>query len=180
MLQRIGSAPDCITEETSMSIIGSRQDIRIAVPSSIGNTQDANAWLASMSDSGWRVLTDFRNWSNWMPGVHDAKLADSEPPARGTKLQIDRGHKTSACTINHWDPPRCLQVSIELATGEIAYGFLIETSAKDAEIHISLELERSLIGISRIAAFFFRWRQQRLGRQMLVNLTARMRPAKNF
>jgi len=163
-----------------MSIIRNRQDIRISVPSSIENTQDANAWLASMSDSGWRVLTDFRNWPNWIPGVHDVKQAGSEPPARGTSLHIDRGHKTATCTIDRWDPPRSLQISIKLAHGEIAYGFLIETSPKNAEMRFSLEVERSLIGISRIAAFFFRWRLQKLGRQMLVNLAARARPAKNL
>ena len=163
-----------------MSIIRSRQDIRIAAPSSIENKQDADAWLASMSDSGWRVLTDFRNWSNWIPGVRSVQPADSEPPGRGTRLQMDRGHKSATCSIDRWDPPRCLQISIDLTAGEMAYGFLIETSSKNAEVRISLELERSLIGASRIGAFFFRWRQHKFGRQMLANLAARTRPAKNL
>lgn len=163
-----------------MSIIRSSHDFRIAVPSSIENTQDADAWLASMSDSGWRVLTDFRNWPNWIPGVRSVKPADSEPPARGTKLLVGRGHKTAAGSIDRWDPPRSLQISINLAAGEIAYGFLIETSPKNTEMCISLELERSLLGVSRIAAFFFQWRQQKLGRQILANLAARTRPAKNL
>jgi len=162
-----------------MSIIRSRQDIRIAVPSSIENTHDAEAWLASMSDSGWRVLTDFRNWPDWMPGVRGVIQADSEPPARGTKLHLDRGQMTT-CSIDQWDPPRSLNISINLSGGEMAYGFLIETSAKNAEMRISLELERSLIGASRIAAFFLRWRLQNLGRQLLDNLAARISPARNL
>jgi hypothetical protein len=162
-----------------MSIIHSSHDIRIAASSSIEDAQDVDAWLASMSDSGWRVLTDFRNWSNWIPGVRSVKQTDSEPPARGTKLQVDRGHNTATCSIEVWDPPRSLQISIDLAAGEIAYGFLIETSPKNAEMRISLNLERRLIGVSRIAAFFFRWRQQRLGRKILTNLAARTRSAKN-
>jgi len=38
----------------------------------------------------------------------------------------------------------------------MAYGFLIETSSKKAEMRISLKLERRFIGVSRIAVFFFR------------------------
>ncbi|MFT7472518.1 MAG: hypothetical protein ACI8XU_002416 [Kiritimatiellia bacterium] len=83
------------------------------------------------------------------------------------------------CSIDRWDPPRSLQVSIDLAPGEIAYGFLIETSPENAEMRISLDLERRLIGVSRIAALFFRWRLQKHGVKILANLTARTRPAKN-
>ena len=144
------------------------------------NTQAADAWLVSISDSGWRVLTDFRNWPNWIPGVHEVKQADSKPPARGTNLLIERGHKSATGSIDRWDPPRGLQFSINLAPSELAYGFEIETSPKNAEMRISLELERSLFGISRIAASFFLWRQQKLGRQILENLAARTRPAKNL
>ncbi|MBL4581929.1 MAG: SRPBCC family protein [Gammaproteobacteria bacterium] len=163
-----------------MNVIRSSHNFRIAMPSSIINTQDAGAWLASMSDSGWRVLTDFRNWSNWIPGVRSVKQADSESPARGTKLLVETGHKTTTGSIDRWDPPQSLQISINLAAGEIAYGFLIEVNPKTAEMCISLELERSLNGISRIAAFFFQWQQQKLGRQILSNLAARTRPAKNL
>lgn len=85
----------------------------------------------------------------------------------------------TTCSIDRWDPPRSLQVSIDLAPGEIAYGFVIETSPENAEMRISLELERRLTGVSRIAAVFFRWRLQKLGPQILVNLAARIRPAKN-
>lgn len=82
------------------------------------------------------------------------------------------------CLINHWDPPRSLQISINLAAGEMAYGFLIEASPKNAEVCISLKLERSLAGASQIAAFFLRWRLQKLGQQLLPNLAARIKPAK--
>ena len=167
------------TEEASMSIIRSSHDIGIAVPNSIEGAQDVHAWLTSMNDSGWRVLTDFRNWPNWIPEIRSVKQADSEPPARGTKLRVDSGRETASCSIDHWDPPRCLQISIHLASGEVAYGFLIETYPKKAELRISLESERNLVGDSRIAAFFFRWRQQRLGRQILANLVDRTRLAKN-
>lgn len=163
-----------------MSIIRSSHDIRIAAPSSIKEVQDTHAWLASMNDSGWRILTDFRNWPNWIPGVNEMKQTSSEPPARGTELRVDVGKKATSCSIDHWDPPRCLQISICHTSGEIAYGFLIETEPKKAEIRISLELERKLLGIARIAAFFFRWQQRRLGRQILANLANRARPAKGF
>jgi len=85
----------------------------------------------------------------------------------------------ATCSIDRWDPPRSLQVSIDLAPGEIAYGFVIEISPENAEMHISLDLERRLIGASRIAVFFFRWRLQKLGAKILTNLAARTRPAKN-
>jgi|TARA_B110000037_G_scaffold53083_1_gene65020 hypothetical protein len=169
----------CATEKPSMSLIHSKQEIRLAVPSSIVNPQDADAWLASMSDSGWRVLTDFQNWPNWMPGVCCVEQADSAPPARGTELQVNRGRKTTICSIDCWDPPRTLQISINLAPGEMAYGFGVETSPKNAEIRLSLELEHRLIGVSRIAAIFFKWRLQKLGPRILANLAARTRPAKN-
>jgi len=107
----------CATEKPSMSLIHSKQEIRLAVPSSIVNPQDADAWLASMSDSGWRVLTDFQNWPKWMLGVRGVEQADSAPPARGTELQVNRGHKTTICSIDCWDPPRTLQISINLAHG---------------------------------------------------------------
>lgn len=162
-----------------MSIIRSKQDIRLTVPSSIESTQDVDAWLASMNDSCWRVLTGFRNWPDWVLGVRSVKQTDSEPPARGTKLHVDTGHKMTTGSIDRWDPPRSLQVSIDLTPGEIAYGFLIETNPENAEIRISLDLEHRLTGVSRIAAVFFRWRLQKLGPRILSNLAARTRPAKN-
>lgn len=146
----------------------------------MANEQDANAWLASMHDSGWRVLIDLRNWPHWIPGVHAAKPIDSEPPARGTEFQIARGRHTVIGSIDRWDPPRNLQISIPLTVGEIAYGFLIETSPKNAEMRISLQLERSLVGVPRIATFFFRWRLQKHGLKILANLATRIRPAKNL
>lgn len=163
-----------------MKLIHSKQDIRIATPNSMTNEQDANAWLASMHDSGWRVLTDFRNWPHWIPGVLGAKPVDSEPPARGTKIQIERRHSTVTGSIDRWDPPRSLQISIHLTAGEMAYGFLIETSPKNAEMRISLQLERSLVGVPRIATLLFRWRLQKHGLKILSNLAARIRPAKSL
>ncbi len=161
-----------------MKIIHNKQETRKAVPSSLEAKADVDAWLASMSDSGWRVLTDFRNWSSWIPGVHNVKQTDSEPPARGTELQIDRGYRSAKSSIDRWDPPRSLQISTSLLSGEIAYGFLIESDPKNAEIRISLELERSLIGVRSIVALFFEWRLQRLGYKTLRNLSARIRPAR--
>ena len=139
-----------------MSIIRSSHDFSIPAPSSIENTQDTDAWLASMSDSGWRVLTDFRHWPHWIPEVHSVIHTGWEPPATGTKLEVEKGHKTVTCSIEVWDPPRSLQICINLASGEMAYGFLIETSSKNADMRISLKLERRFIGVSRIAVFFFR------------------------
>ena len=130
-----------------------------------------------MNDCCWRVLTGFRNWSDWIPGVRSAKQTDSQPPARGTKLQVDSGMTT--CSIDRRDPPRSLQVIIDLAPGQIANGFLIETSPENAEMSISLDLERRLIGVSRIAALFFRWRLQKLGAKILTDLTPRTRPPRN-
>ena len=109
-----------------------------------------------MNECCWRVLTGFRNWSDWIPGVRSVKQTDSPPPARGTKLQVDSGMTT--CSIDRRDPPRSLQVIIDLAPGQTANGFLIETSLENVEMCISLDLERRLIGVSRIAAVFFRWR----------------------
>ena len=162
-----------------MSIIRSRQDIRLTVLSSIESTQDVDAWLASMNDSCCRVLTGFRNWSDWIPGVHSVKQADLEPPATGTKLEVNIGHKTTTCSIDRWDRPKSLQISIETAPGEIAYGFVIETSPENAEMCIPLELESRLIDVSRIPALVFRWRLQKLGAKILANLAGRTRPAKN-
>jgi len=83
------------------------------------------------------------------------------------------------CSIVRWGPPRRLQVCIDLALGQIVYSFLIETSPENAEMWISLDLERRLIGVSRIAALFFRLRLQKLGAKILTNLTAITRPPKN-
>jgi hypothetical protein len=52
-----------------------------------------------MSDSGWRVLTDFRHWPHWIPEVHSVIHTGWEPPATGTKLEVDKGHKTVTCSI---------------------------------------------------------------------------------
>jgi hypothetical protein len=130
-----------------------------------------------MNDCCWRVLAGFRNWSDWIPGVRSLKQTDSQPPARGTKLQVDSGMTT--CSIDRRDPPRSLQVIIDLAPGQIANGFLIETSPENAEMCISLDLERRLIGVSRIAALFFRWRLQKLGAKIVTDLTPRKRPLRN-
>ena len=83
------------------------------------------------------------------------------------------------CSIDRWGPPRRLQVCIDLALGQIVYSFLIETSPENAKMCISLDLERRLIGVSRIAALFFRWRLQKLGAKILTDLTPRTRPLRN-
>ena len=161
-----------------MSVVCSRQDIRLTVPSSIESAQGADAWLATINDSCWRVLTDFRNWSDWAQGIRSGKQTDSQPQVKGTKPQVDSGHKIT-CSIDRWGPPRRLQVSIDLAVGQIVYSFLIETSAENAEMCLSLNLERRLIGVSGIAALFFRWRLQKLGAKILSTLAARTRSPKN-
>lgn len=160
-----------------MSIITSTHDIRIAVPSTIDNAQAVEAWVTAMSDASWRVITDFRNWPNWMPQMDSAKQEDSGPPARGTRLIIERRGSVSVCTIDCWDPPRSLQISMSLGAGEVAYGFLIETGVRQGEIRLSLELERSLVGLSRVAPFICRWRLRRLGGKILANLAPRTRAA---
>jgi len=83
----------------------------------------------------------------------------------------------ASCTIARWDPPRSLQFTIDLGGAEIAYGFLIETSLNRGEILVSLELERSLVGLSRLTAFFFKWRLERLAKQILANLAPRTKSA---
>ena len=85
----------------------------------------------------------------------------------------------TTCSIDRRDPPRSLQVIIDLAPGQIANGFLIETSPENAKMCISLDLERRLIGVSRIAALFFRWRLQKLGAKIVTDLTPRKRPLRN-
>jgi len=161
-----------------MSVVCSKQDVRLTVPSSIESIHGVDAWPASINDSYGRVLTGFRNWPDWIQGVCSVKQTDSRPPARSTKLQVDSEHEIT-CSIDHWGPPRGLQVSIDLALGYIVYSFLIETSPENAEMCISLDLERRLIDLSRIAALFFRWRLQKLGARILTNLTARTKPPKH-
>ena len=161
-----------------MSIVCSRQDIRLTVPSTLESAQGADAWLATTNDSCWRVLTDFHNWSDLAQGMGSGKQTDSQPPAKGSKPQVDSGHKIT-CSIDRWGPPRRLQVSIDLAVGQIVDSFLIETSAENAEMCLSLNLKRRLIGVSGIAALFSRWRLQKLRAKILTNLTARTRSPKN-
>jgi Polyketide cyclase / dehydrase and lipid transport len=156
-----------------MTIIRSSHEVRIPAPEAIENTQ---AWLTSMSDSAWLLLTDFRNWPGWIPGIHGVEPRDSDSPARGTVLAIDSGHATARCSLDRWDPPRSLNFSIELGQSELAFGFLIETDVKTAELRIFLELERSLIGLTRLAAFYFEWRLKRIGQQTLANFVARAKP----
>ena len=127
-----------------MSIVCSRQDIRLTVPSTLESAQGADAWLATTNDSCWRVLTDFHNWSDLAQGMGSGKQTDSQPPAKGSKPKVDSGHKIT-CSIDRWGPPRRLQVSIDLAVGQIVDSFLIETSAENAEMCLSLNLKRSLI-----------------------------------
>ena len=160
-----------------MSIITSKHDIRIAVPSTVDNAQAVEAWLVAMSDASWRVITDFRNWPHWIPQMDSVEQEDSGPPARGTRLIIEREGAISVCTIDRWDPPRSLQISMGLGAGEIAYGFLIETGLKQGQIRLSLELERSLEGLSRLAPFISRWRLRRLGGKILANLAPRTKAA---
>jgi len=116
-----------------MSINTSKHDIRIAVPSTVDNAQAVEAWLVAMSDASWRVITDFRNWPHWIPQMDSVEQEDSGPPARGTRLIIEREGAISVCTIDRWDPPRSLQNSMGLGAGEIAYGFLIETGLKQRQ-----------------------------------------------
>lgn len=159
-----------------MAIIHSRHEITLAAPDS----EAPEAWLVAVSDASWRSLTDFRNWPDWMPQVRSAKQEDSAPPARGTRLKVDLGHSIAACSIDYWNPPKSMQLSMRLAGGEIAYGFLIETSSQPAQLHIVLELEQSLSGIAGSAAFFFKWRLSRLGSQIIANLASQARSPKSL
>jgi len=155
-----------------MIIIQCTQTGQIAAPVSVRESKEMQIWLDSMSDSGWRVLTDFRNWSIWMPGVLSAAQVDTDPPARGTELIVDSGRGLIPCFLEHWEPPRNLQISITLTNGEIAYGIKIEPKLKSAEIRFSVQLERSLTGLARIVSPYFRWRLQKQGRSMLTNILA--------
>ncbi len=163
-----------------MTIIRSSHELRISAPAPAAGIPDCEAWLASMSDSGWRVLTDFRNWSNWIPGIRSVQHADQEPPARGTLLQIKNGSAETICSIDSWDPPCNLQFSMGLGGGEIAYDFHIEANHRGAEIHLALNLERSLNGLAPVFAFFMKRQLQSLGKQVLENLASRLRPARNL
>ena len=163
-----------------MTIIRSSHELHISAPAPAAGIPDCEVWLASMSDSGWRVLTDFRNWSNWIPGIQSVQHADQEPPARGTLLQIKKGNSETICSIDSWDPPRNLQFSMGLGGGEIAYDFHIEANHRGAEIHLALNLERSLNGLAPVFAFFMKRRLQSLGKQVLKNLASRLRHARNL
>ena len=159
-----------------MKLVHSSHEVRIAAPESVENTQ---AWLAAMSDSAWLLLSDFRNWPSWIPGIRGVERRDSDSPARGTVLAIDRGHSTTSCSLDRWDPPNSLHFSIKLGEGELAFGFLIETHVKAAELRIFLQLERSLIGLTRLAAFYIKWRLKQMGQQTLAGFVTRANPIRN-
>ncbi|MDC3196861.1 SRPBCC family protein [Gammaproteobacteria bacterium] len=163
-----------------MTIIRSSHELRVSAPAPAAGIPDCEVWLASMSDSGWRVLTDFRNWNNWIPGIQSVQQADQEPPARGTLLQVSNGVTEVICSIDRWDPPRNLQFSMGLGGGEIAFDFHIEEDHRGAEIHLALNLERSLNGLAAVFAFFMKRRLRSLGKQVLKNLASRLRPARNL
>jgi hypothetical protein len=131
-------------------------------------------WLASIKDSGWLVLSQFRNWPNWMPGLRQVTQADQESPARGTVLHVSTAGATMKCCIDLWDPPQSLQFSMDVAGGEIAYGFQIRCNSGSAEMLISMQIERTVQGLFRLIAFYLRWRQQRLARVILSNLAYRI------
>ena len=57
-----------------------------------------------------------------------------------------------------------------LGGGEIAYDFHIEANHREAEIHLALNLERSLNGLAPVFAFFMKRRLQSPGKQVLKNL----------
>lgn len=82
--------------------------------------------------------------------------------------------------LDRWDPPRNLQVSINCAHSEMAYGFLLESNPTEGQLRISIELERSLVGLPRFAKFFFNWRLQRLGKETLSNLVIRIQLTKSL
>ncbi|GJM11743.1 MAG: hypothetical protein DHS20C12_01460 [Pseudohongiella sp.] len=165
-------------QKNDMNIVHSQQDIRIAAPISCSEAGQVETWLSSMSDSGWRILTDFRNWPIWIPGIHNAELIVPEPPARGTQLQVIGLQGAGICSIDRWDPPRSLHISFDYPKAQIAYGFQIEADSKACELRISLKLERNLSGLSRLVSPLIGWRLHKLGKQMLEKLAARTRPAK--
>ena len=173
----LASAQADITEELDMKIIRCSQESRLVAPVSPQSPEATAVWLSSMSDSGWRSLIDFRNWPNWIPGMQDVEQMDQESPARGTQLQIKNGNSQASCSIDHWDPPRCLCFSVDAAGGELAYGFTIEVDPGESELLVTLELERSVHGLTRLLAFLLEWRLRQMGARLLTNLTARLRPS---
>ncbi len=71
----------------------------------------------------------------------------SHPPEAHCS-RSEKGSAETICSIDSWDPPRNLQFSMGLGGGEIAYDFHIEANHRGAEIHLALNLERSLNGVA--------------------------------
>ncbi len=160
-----------------MVIIRSSHESRITAPGSNLSIEASAVCLSSMSDRGWRVLIDFRNWPEWIPGMRDVQQVDQESPSRGTVLRLANGGSRTDCSIDHWDPPRSLSFSFEVVGGETAFGFKIQENPEESALVISLELERSITGLARPLAFFLRWRLRRLGARTITNLAVRLRPS---
>jgi len=93
---------------------------------------------------------------------------------------VSNGVTEVICSIDSWDPPRNLQLSMGLGGGEIAFDFHIEADHRGAEIHLALNLERGLNGVAAVFAFFMKRRLRSLGKQVLKNLASRLRPARNL
>lgn len=145
-------------------------------PAALESTEASSAWLSSMSDEGWRVLIDFHNWPNWIPGIQSVQQTDQDSPARGTVLQINSGRAAAICSIDRWDPPSSLCFSIRQRYGEVAYCFTIHASARDSQWLLSLELERSIRAWARPVAFLLEWQLRRSGAQTAANFISRMQP----
>ncbi len=162
------------------TIIRTEHKTLISAPRGQQHSDNQNQWLASMNDSGWRVLTDFHNWPDWVPSVTEAALTDSDSPARGSLLNISFAGSTALWSIDLWDPPQRIQLSGEIAGVETAYGFLIRMNPNKSQLEISLEIERRLSGLAQLLAGLIRWRQQHWGQRMVSNLGDRIRPDKSL
>ena len=136
--------------------------------------------LESIGDSGWHVLTDFRNWSVWFPGISSAESINSDAPARGSQLQVCCQGIVQPWTIELWDPPQGIQFSTKLKEGGIAYAFSITTDHRKPQLVISLEIESKPSGITRLFPVFARWQQQQKGQRLISSLGERIRATKNL
>lgn len=136
--------------------------------------------LESAGDSSWHILTDFRNWSVWFPGIRSVKPMDNGAPARGSQLQVCYRGIFQPWTIDLWDPPQCIQFSAKLKGEEIAYAFSISADHKKPQLVISLEIEKKPSGITRLFPIFARWQQQQQGQRLISNLSQRISKIKSF
>ena len=87
----------------------------------------------------WNLLTDFRRWAEWMPGVTRVTCSNYSEIGRGSLLEVTFGQRAAQVKIDYWEPGKKLQTAILSGPYKGSYCYILQ--AEHDGTHLTIEIK---------------------------------------